>query len=61
MRKIEELIRKAYLIKSQINGDKSDIKEIIDWLEDYLERVKAEKDLQEWRDENKRDSGEPWI
>lgn len=61
MRRIEELIRKAYLIKSQINGDKLDIEEIIDWLEDYLERVKAEKDLQEWRDENKRDSGEPWI
>lgn len=61
MRKIEELIRKAYLIKSQINGDKLDIEEIIDWLEDYLERVKAEKILQEWRDENKRDSGEPWI
>jgi len=58
---IKELIRKAYLIRSQITGDKSDIEEIIDWFEDYLKCIEIEKDWQQWKDENKRDSGEPWI
>lgn len=58
---IRELIRKAYLIRSQITGDKSNIEEIIDWLEEHLKYLESEKECHRWQDENNRDSGEPWI
>ena len=61
MTTIKELIHKAYLVRLQITGDRSNIEEIIDWLEEYLEHLESEKEWQHWRDENSRDSGEPWI
>lgn len=58
MKTVRELIHKAHLIRSKIE-DKSNIEEIIDWLEEYLEHLESEKEWQYWKDENSRDSGEP--